>query len=106
MIKTDAHHCDWPLGHIIKVHKDFDNIIRSADVFSQGKTSLKTLAQLVPLEVTDREITSGSQDKINYKENVTASPEMKMDLLTKGIKVLNMLLQDELRQDLISQDAL
>ena len=68
LLNSDTHRSDWPLGRIVKVNKDSDNIIRSVKVFSQGKTSHKTIEKLVPLEVFDREVIKEPQDEIDKEQ--------------------------------------
>ena len=38
---------------MLEVHPDSDGIVRSADVFCNGTSSIRTLEKLIPLEVSD-----------------------------------------------------
>ena len=109
LLKSDTHRSDWPLGRIVKVHKDSDNIIRSVEVFSQGKTSYKTIEKLVPLEVSDREVVEEPQDEIDEEEDSPASVEIENEPVGERVqrpKRAAAKRADQMRQELISQDAL
>ena len=54
LLKAEGQRCNWPLGKILKIIKDPDGIVRSVEVLSQGKISLRTIEKLIPLEVSDR----------------------------------------------------
>ena len=108
LLKSDTHRSDWPFGRIVKVNKDSDNIIRSVEVFSLGKTSYKTIEKLVPLEVSDREVIKEPQDEID-KEDSPAPSEIKNESVGEGVKRPKRAAAkraDWMRQELISQDAL
>ena len=108
LLKSDTHRSDWPLDRIVKVNKDSDNIIRSVKVFNQGKTSYKTIEKLVPLEVSDREVIKEPQDVID-KENSPAPLEIENEPVGEGVKRPKRAAAkraDQMRQELISQDAL
>ena len=42
---------EWPLGRIVKLYPDSEDIIRVADVLCDGVVSKRTLDKLVPLEI-------------------------------------------------------
>ena len=42
---------EWPLGRIVALYPDSENIVQSVDVFCEGTISKRTLDKLVPLEI-------------------------------------------------------
>ena len=63
---------EWPLGRIITLHPDSENIVRSVDVLCEGTISRRTIDKLVPLEICsasdDSQILS-SEDQISELSN-------------------------------------
>ena len=53
IVQNEHNRQHWPLGKVLKLHSDSSGIVRSADVFCRGKTTIRTLEKLIPLEVSD-----------------------------------------------------
>ena len=63
---------EWPLGRIVTLYPDSENIVRSVDVLCEGSLSKRTLDKLVPLEVysvSDDSHTEASEDHITVVNN-------------------------------------
>ena len=82
LIESDCSRGDWPLGRITALHCDGDNIVRSVEVFTDNKTSVKTVEKLIPLEVSepiDREVDSKcSVDNVDLNsivDNLSIKPK-------------------------------
>ena len=46
---------EWPLGRIVKLYPDTENIVRTVEVLCNGVISKRTLDKLIPLEVHSSE---------------------------------------------------
>ena len=51
LVRSDKPRASWPLGRILKLHPDSNNIIRMVTVRSEGRDSLRTLEKLIPMEL-------------------------------------------------------
>lgn len=72
----------WPLGKIVQLYPDKDNIVRVVDVLCGGRVSKRTVDKLVPLEVGD--VGAGSQETLIVDSEVApVSP------LSSGIGSVN-----------------
>ena len=59
---------------MLEVHPDSDGIVRSADVFCNGTSSIRTLEKLIPLEVSD----SISVDLVSDNSSTLTDPVVAM----------------------------
>ena len=51
LIERQGPQHEWPLGRIVELFPDAENIVRSVDVLCEGSVSKRTLDKLVPLEI-------------------------------------------------------
>ena len=42
----------WPLGNVLELLPDPDNIVRAVKILSRGRETIQSMGKLVPMEVT------------------------------------------------------
>ena len=64
LVQSDRFRDFWPLGKIINMIPGTDGIVRSVEVLSGGKVSVKTIEKLIPLEADLVDFTEASDDTL------------------------------------------
>ena len=113
LIESDSSRGDWPLGKITDLHYDMDNVVRSVEVYTDGKTLIKTIEKLIPLEISESvEFDGLSNDGLsnnnshNKNNNVGCESDNKFSDLSTRPKRLAGVKAAENRQLLIADGKL
>ena len=90
----------WPLGRIINLHPDSENIVRSVDVLCEGTVSKRTIDKLVPLEI----YSAAADDVTDFSSNQNS--ESNIDVI--NARPMRQAAQQaaRLRRELIDSDLL
>ena len=75
MVRHDnMHRYEWPLGKVVRVFPDPLGVIRTAEVEEGGRSSIRSVTFLVPLELDCYDNEEGTYSKLRQQATATKQP--------------------------------